>query len=218
MIISHKHKFIFIKPTKVAGTSVEINLAKHCGDQDIITPITEYATGNDSSFYLHNPRNFDGFYNHIPPDEIKRKIGDEIWNGYFKFSIIRNPWDIAVSRFCWNKKDDTNKFIKFFLKFFEKYDFKKFIENYPERWTNNKFYLDADGNKYCDFYVKYEHLESDYNKVCQFIGIPYEKLPKTKDRLRKYKGNYKSYYNKYLRDIIARKFKIEIEKFGYKFD
>jgi hypothetical protein len=40
MILSKRHKFIFIKGVKVAGTSIEIALAPFCGPDDIITPIT----------------------------------------------------------------------------------------------------------------------------------------------------------------------------------
>ena len=39
MIISHKHKFIFVKTRKTAGTSIEIGLSKFCGPEDIITPL-----------------------------------------------------------------------------------------------------------------------------------------------------------------------------------
>jgi hypothetical protein len=39
MIISHEHKFIFLKTRKMAGTSIEIALSRFCGDEDIITPI-----------------------------------------------------------------------------------------------------------------------------------------------------------------------------------
>jgi len=41
MIISHRHRFIFIKLRKTAGTSMEIALSGICGDQDVITPISE---------------------------------------------------------------------------------------------------------------------------------------------------------------------------------
>ena len=40
MILSLKHRFIFIKGRKVGGTSVEMALSKICGPEDIITPIT----------------------------------------------------------------------------------------------------------------------------------------------------------------------------------
>jgi hypothetical protein len=30
MILSHEHKFIFIKTNKTAGPSIEITLSKHC--------------------------------------------------------------------------------------------------------------------------------------------------------------------------------------------
>jgi hypothetical protein len=40
MILSHRHRFVFIKGVKVAGTSVEIALSQVCGPEDIVTPIT----------------------------------------------------------------------------------------------------------------------------------------------------------------------------------
>ncbi|HXC55866.1 MAG TPA: hypothetical protein VNU97_11275 [Rhizomicrobium sp.] len=40
MILSHRHKFVFIKGMKVAGTSVEMALALLCGPDDIVTPIS----------------------------------------------------------------------------------------------------------------------------------------------------------------------------------
>ena len=40
MILSKRHKFVFIKGKKVAGTSLEVLLSSICGEEDIITPIT----------------------------------------------------------------------------------------------------------------------------------------------------------------------------------
>jgi hypothetical protein len=40
MIISHKHRFIFIKTGKVGGTSLEMALSRFLGPEDIITPVS----------------------------------------------------------------------------------------------------------------------------------------------------------------------------------
>jgi hypothetical protein len=40
MILSEKHRFVFIKGMKVAGTSVEMALSPLCGPDDIVTPIS----------------------------------------------------------------------------------------------------------------------------------------------------------------------------------
>lgn len=40
MIFSRKHKFVFIKGRKMAGTSIEIALSSYCGAEDVVTPIS----------------------------------------------------------------------------------------------------------------------------------------------------------------------------------
>lgn len=40
MIYSRKHRFLFIKGTKVGSTSVEMALSRVCAEDDIVTPIT----------------------------------------------------------------------------------------------------------------------------------------------------------------------------------
>ena len=45
MIVSHKHKFIFLKTKKTAGTSIELALSRLCGPADVITPLTADRRG-----------------------------------------------------------------------------------------------------------------------------------------------------------------------------
>ena len=45
MILSHKYKFIFVKPAKVAGTSLELALRPLLGPDDVATPVVWYRHG-----------------------------------------------------------------------------------------------------------------------------------------------------------------------------
>lgn len=120
MIISHKHKFIFIKTRKTAGTSLEIALSSFCGENDIITPIdSDDEKAREASGGL-GPRNFKlpfskhttkeklgilfggprkAYFNHISAQEAKAFIGDNVWDSYYKFCFERNPFDKVLSQY-----------------------------------------------------------------------------------------------------------------------
>ena len=51
MIISHKYKFIFIKTRKTAGTTIEYNISKYLGKNDIITPSNQSVYLSQNYFY-----------------------------------------------------------------------------------------------------------------------------------------------------------------------
>ena len=73
-MISHKYKFIFIHIEKTGGTSI-----------------------ND--FF-----NFDDVYEkHGTINYFKNEYGKKLFDEYFKFTIVRNPWDWLVSRYHWSK-------------------------------------------------------------------------------------------------------------------
>lgn len=244
MIISHKHKFIFIKPRKVAGTSVEVNLSKHCGKEDIITPTTEYTNKNDEDAYEINPQNERDFKQHSKPDFIKKKIGDSIWKKYYKITIVRNPWSMLVSRYEWenstldrlssdkplaNVKKKALLKPKTYLKILKligiklgiidnNKDFKRFIENLPENLLNTDYYFDSQGNPLADYYIRFENLNQDYKKLCDILKLPYEELPRLKTKSRKKRKNYKKYYDKKTKYIVAKKAEKEISFFNYNFE
>jgi hypothetical protein len=113
MIISHSKKFIFFKPLKVAGSSVEACLAKHCGEEDVLT-------GSDidyerQQFDYVSRNNFDErgkpiFHMHTSP-QLLYSMTDNTWDDYFKFTIVRNPWEMTVSYFWWCFYSPTNSVI-----------------------------------------------------------------------------------------------------------
>ena len=62
MLVSFRHRFIYVKGRKVASTSIEMALAPLCGPDDIVTPITpadefeRLSLGGQCQNYCHDGR------------------------------------------------------------------------------------------------------------------------------------------------------------------
>jgi hypothetical protein len=227
MIISHTHKYIFIKSTKTAGTSVEAALSAYCSGNDVVTPLGDYAFNRDSSgAWIHRSMNEGGYKQHDDAMTIKSSLSSEIWDGYFKFSIARNPWERTLSRFFWNHRGDpalkpSRRFYHYLgvpfdeLKLARK-SFKRFLID--EEWdTNDRFYI-IDGNLCVDYVIRYESLAEGLRGVCKRVGLPELTLPNLKSGFRKRGRHYSEYYDSETRDLVAGRHKNDIQFFGYSFE
>lgn len=203
MIISHAHKFIYFKAQKVAGTSTEILLEKFCPSDDIVTPISK---GDSES---HRPRNFKNFYNHISAQEVRGIIGSHIFENYFKFMTVRNPWDRVVSLYFFQRRTS-----------YHKPDFKSWLcsQNssvlYPlSRWS------DIDSDCIIDDFIQYENLEEDTRRILNKVGIIGANFayPRAKANFRPSNTHYREYYDSETKKIVATRYKKDIEDFGYNF-
>ena len=104
-IVSHRHKFIFVRPRKVAGTSLQVSLSRWLGEDDVTShdfaPIVFNRHTDDDDFGAVPIRNTDpagaSYDGHDLPDAIREKVGETVWAGYFKLTVARNPWDLLVS-------------------------------------------------------------------------------------------------------------------------
>lgn len=85
MIISHQYRFIYFEIAKTGSTSMRNSLQ----------PFSDV----DSHTFM-----FKEFLKerHIPPTVAKSFYSDEVWNNYFKFVVVRNPWDWVISQWRYN--------------------------------------------------------------------------------------------------------------------
>ena len=186
MIISHKHKFIFIKTKKTAGSSLELYLHPFCGVHDVVTPfnttfdneekdglsqntaisltilekIKLALTAKGRIFLNRFKRNNWQYYEHMSAEEVKFLVGQKIWNEYHKFCIVRNPYDRIISHYFFrNKRHNLDH------SFDEYLQNKKFSRNLPvyTDWTSGEILVDS--------IILYENLGQDLSKVFNKLNI-----------------------------------------------
>jgi len=229
MIISHRHKFIFLKTVKTGGTSVEIALSRYCDADDVVTPISPEDEPTRRELGVL-PRNYLApraayslpdyyrllmqreekklYWNHITASEVRDRIGADIWNSYFKFTVERNPWDKTISDFYWRgSRGGPQSLDAYFRKYRGK--FKHF--NYPR--------YSLDGELAEDAIVRFEHIVPDLTFVLNTLGIAFDGwLPRAKGTSRKDRRHYSELLSPAQQQTIAEHFRPEIELLGYELE
>lgn len=230
MILSHRHRFIYIKTCKTASTSIEAALSAVCGPEDVITPASDRLMKHRpnqiaQNWRLEHPdvpkrkwwrkllgrpeRRYHpsvGYYEHMPAWRVRNYVGDEIWNSYFKFTFERNPWDRQVSWYYFKTKSKTNP-----------PSFQAFHRSKRGAWVQNYDLYTSDGRVIVDFVGRYENITDEFAKAMEIIGLGDNvRLPLTNVSPEKGK-DYREYYDDTLRDLIADWYDREIRLFDYQF-
>ncbi len=200
MIISHRHKFIYIKAGKVAGTSTELLLEKYCGPDDIVTPIKPKIEGHESRNYEQG-----GFKNHKPAKYILKNIGFDIFDSYHKVMNIRNPWDRVVSMYHMKNQHLS---------------FDDYVKSGTKDVDSLHHYCAINGSSCLDSVIRFESLHDDTISFMQLNlsvsdlgGLEY---PRAKTEHSK-RPCFRSYYSEESKQIIEDRYKQDIDFFNYKF-
>jgi len=229
-MICHDYKCIFIHIPKAAGQSIEHYFLKKVGlDWDSRSPLL--LRKNDE------PKAGPPTLAHMrASDYVKyHYTSKELFDQYFKFSFVRNPWSRSVS---------TYKFLGY--EAIMPYDFFVFHQ-LPKLMLEKSWFimpqynmLYENGHKLVDFIGKFEHLKEDFAKVCTHLGFEDSELAhinkSRKQQLKGFKsilkqpvlilnlgskkiksGNYKDYYTEKTRLKIQDIYKKDIESFEYEF-
>ena len=194
-MINHKYKFLFIHIPKTSGRSIEICLNNTCGRDD------NARRFNGPNKLLRNPhRTLDSYYRIYTKQKLKN---------YFKFTLIRNPFDRMVSEYFYSKRRRLTK----------TRDFKTFVMN-NEIDTHSYSMHNAPqidffiNSARVDYIGRFENLEEDFNIICDKIGIDRQQLPHTNKTNHKH---YTEYYDDETRAIVTKRYARDIECFDYKF-
>ncbi len=221
-MICHHHKCIFIHIPKTAGQSIEHVFLDLLGlTWETRAPLL--LRFNDRK-ELGPPR-----LAHLKANDYVnfKYISEELFNSYFKFSFVRNPWSRLVSFYNYRKYYLFYNFKYFVMKHLEKKIWKK---KYWFIGPQYEYLYDHNGNILVDFVGKFENLQTDFNHVCNNINIPETKLPHINSsnsnilniflnsvQREKSKDHYSDYYDKESKEHVENLYKNDIKYFRYEF-
>lgn len=200
MILSKKYAILFVAIQKTGTTSIEKALQEYL-----------YPHVASSTVKIKKRPNFKYKHNSA---EILASCPEinSIWDKLFKFSFVRNPWDLCVSHYFYRQSRGNDEAIDT--------TFKKWLMNDEKResimWQASTQYdcLTMNGNLAMDFIGRFENLQNDFNKVCEYIKIPSILLDRHNSSKHKH---YSAYYDQETKEYVFNLFKKDAEYFDYEF-
>ena len=207
-----KYGFWFVDIPRTSSTSIKNELAKIYGITYAKRKLG--ATGFDNLRYI--------FPCHLPAQQIRSIIGEELWERIFTFTFIRNPWDRMVSLFHYMKEQgnlpEEVVFRDYVLQFnTPRYMLKSHAHSYHAYYYGlSEYVVDSDDNVIVDYIGRYENRMEDIRAIsdkisCQDLGNL------CLQRIERSHKHYSEYYDDETKDVISRVFKRDIEMFEYSF-
>jgi hypothetical protein len=217
VFISYRHKFLFVHIAKTGGTSVRAALGSEKWKDIYRIPL--FICSRLSALTGH--RLGVKFPRHAKIIAAKEMLPRELFDELFKFAFVRNPWDLQVSSYHHIRRErpyliegikDFAGFIRWKLDPDRPYQFH--ADTSIEQQCD--YLIDLDGQIIVDYIGRYESLQQDFDEICQRVGIRTRPLPHR--RQAPDRSDYRSYYDDATAELIAERFRRDIDTFGYAFD
>ena len=219
MLVSHRKRFIYTKTIKTGGTSVEMSFEPYCfpSGEHVFTrsrPPYESETGIVGFRGIKRASDGNVWYNHMPAAEIKARVGDAVWNSYFKFCCIRDPFDKLVSAFHFFvlPKDQcaSMPFDEIKQRFRDWIFTRQFLDDWPIYTLDDTLCM--------DYVIRYERFQAGIEEICRRLDVPFEP-----EKLLHMKGEYNpklvpfgEYFDRDTAQLAEGVYARQLELFGYR--
>lgn len=214
MILSPGRGYVFIHIPKTGGTSLALALEARAMKDDIMLGDTPKARRRRRR--LRNAKARGRLWKHSTLSDIEGLVPDAVLDGLFAFTLVRNPWDRAVSYYHWLRGQSFSHPAVMLSKSLE---FRDFVAH-PEirssfRASPASSYLRrGDGREHCDLFIRIEHFAEDARPLFRHLDFEFD-LPRVNqsDRAR----DYRDHYDRETAAIVAEDCAEDIARFGYGF-
>lgn len=217
-MIIHECKAVHIHIPKTAGVALEHAIMTQILGYDTSDQIGHLSNELKSRFELRGAQKHKQarFYN-------IRDITKNNWNSYYKFAVVRNPWDRAVSEFHWRhtltvgRTPHPSTDFKEFLNYCESRIKDTRNRNQDVYWnhaqTQKSYVVDTNGNEILDEVFRFENLSEAVSIISNKLNIPL-----TMKRYNTSKHNYyQEYYDDETKEMVNNLYREDIEMFDYEF-
>jgi chondroitin 4-sulfotransferase 11 len=210
-LLNNKKNYIFFHLYKCGGNSIRNVIKPHLSD-------------------VTSPNEFEEIGNaHCVPKDIQKiyyeKNKKELFDNYFKFTFVRNPFDWLLSTYYYIIKTnhELNSVIKnmTFYQFLEYY-INVMMKNENKQLGHNKvvtlyeYITDDSGELAVDFVGKYENIQDDMKFVCNKINTQYKIVPFINVNINR-ERDYKKYYDAQSINFVKKHFEKDLDYFKYTF-
>lgn len=214
-MISHQYKCIFIHIPKTAGSSIykfffpEVPLIAEEPNYEM-----HYGWCPKRKFYLQHASAYQ-----LLDTEL---ISEEVWRDYFKFVIVRNPWDRSYSDYLWAMRTSAiNDSFKNYIT--AQGDFKRIFSN-PEQpgYKGNHLlpqsdFFAASGKYAVDYVGDFENLQQHMRNVAEKLNINRPFTQRINGSTSRH-PHYSSFYTTSRKRLVEEIYKEDIERFQYKYE
>lgn len=208
MIISHRHRFIFVAVPKTGTHSVRHALRTHLGRDDLEQArlFVEKA--------LPWPELARVGHGHLSFAEVRPFMGEEAFASYLKFAFVRNPFARFVS-YCAFATSRDGAFERDPKAVMRHFLFDAPPHHHMVFRPQHTFLTGADGALQADMLGKVEVMQASYDAITARIGVataPLERVNASRH------GDWREYYDAELIGGVERHYGRDLELFGYTFD
>lgn len=214
MIISAGRRYIFVHIPKTGGTALALALESRAGPDDILIGDTPKAkrrrhriAGLTAAGRLWKHATLADIDGLVPPAQIADS---------FCFTLVRNPWDRAVSYYHWLR---AQRFEHPSVTLAKALPFDAFLRHPAistslRDWPAARYMRDASGTEHCAAYIRLEHLDQDAAPLWAHLGF---RLTLARVNSSGRDADYRTYYSDDLAAHLARTCAEDIARFAYQF-
>lgn len=219
--VNLEKKCIFIAIPKTGTTSVRCQLQQQ-GKALISNPHLNIIQVRDSLYVYFLMSSLGNNINYpteaVISDIEIRAAAKKIFEKYFKFSAVRNPWARAVSLYFRKESIQVSSKISF-EQFCDHHIYASDTCHHPTLHQNQFDWLcDEDGKMVMDYVYKLENFEEARKEILQITEGRVKLSNKVKNQnIESNANDYRVMYSEKSRNIIARVFEKDIDYFKYSF-